>query len=152
VLDQVGPISTCHRRCRPRRRGRRGAGIHRTAAGAPLDIDRHRRTGGDLEARTSSEAPERIPNPRVRVLERPPSPSPIHRPIGRWNPQTRPPLREVVGNHLAPSMVGARAPTWLHQGGRCCHHRVRGRGQKGSPLPRKKKRTSSKSSRCLIPH
>jgi hypothetical protein len=89
-------------------------------------------------AGTSSQAPARTPNPRLRVLERPPSPSPNPPPYWSMEPSDRPPLREVTGSPIAPSMVGTLAPTRLRRGRQSSHYRVRGREEKGSPLPKNK--------------
>jgi hypothetical protein len=76
VLHRMGPTGRSHHRRRLRCRGRRGRRHHQTVPGGTLDLDRLHRTGGDLVAGPSRQAPELIPNPRVRVLQRPPSPSP----------------------------------------------------------------------------
>jgi hypothetical protein len=53
------------------------------SARATLDLDRLRRTGGDYGAGPSHQASEHIPNPRVRVMQRLPSPSPT--PPAYWS-------------------------------------------------------------------
>jgi hypothetical protein len=50
-------------------------GNHQQQPGVTLDLDRLRRTGGDLGAGSSRQQPTDAPNPRVSILERPPSPS-----------------------------------------------------------------------------
>jgi hypothetical protein len=87
-----------------------------------LDLDCLHQTRGDPGAGPSNQAPEQIPNPRVRFLQRPPSPSLAPPTYWTMEPSTQQLLREVVGSHLAPSTVWAHALTQLHQGGRCCHH------------------------------
>jgi hypothetical protein len=74
VLDRVGPTSAQHHRCRPCHHGWWRVAAHRPMPKAVLDLDRLHRIGGDPRAGTSIQAPVRTPNPRVRVLERPPSP------------------------------------------------------------------------------
>jgi hypothetical protein len=76
VLDRVGPTGV-RRHWRPsRRHGRRGAGLRWPMPGATMDLDRFHRIRGDPGTGTSHQAPNQIPNPRVSVLHRPPSPSP----------------------------------------------------------------------------
>jgi hypothetical protein len=70
VLDQVSPSSVCCRWRRPRHRGRWGIVVHQTVPRVAL------------RAGTSSQALVRTPNARVRVLQRPPSPSP--NPLAYW--------------------------------------------------------------------
>jgi hypothetical protein len=56
--------------------GRGRTGNQRQQPGVSLDLDRLCRTGGDPGVRTSCQTLTDAPNPRVRVLERPPYPSP----------------------------------------------------------------------------
>jgi hypothetical protein len=97
---------------------------------------------------------QQIPlTPRVRVFERPPSSSP--NPPAYWPMEPSDPATSPRGRRetLAPSTVGAFAPTRLCRGGQSSHHRVRGREEKGSLLPKKRtKGIPSRSYRCLIPH
>jgi hypothetical protein len=76
-LDRLGPTEgrRCHQQ-RPRRRGRGRTGNQRKQFRVSLDLDWLRQTGGDPGVRPSHQAPTGAPNPRVRVLEQPPSPSP----------------------------------------------------------------------------
>jgi hypothetical protein len=76
VLDQVGPSRTNRRQCRPHHCGWWGVAVHWQEPGVALDLDGLRWIGGDPETEPSSLAPAHAPNPRVRVLERLPSPSP----------------------------------------------------------------------------
>jgi hypothetical protein len=133
-LDRLGPTVARHRRRRPRR-GRRGRQHHRIVPGGTLDLDRLHRTGGDPGVGPSHLTPEQIPNPRVRVTPRPPSPPLHHWPTGRQNPQIWLTLRGVTGNRLVPSMAWARAHTRLPN--RYSHHQVRGKEKKDSPKRKK---------------
>jgi hypothetical protein len=74
VLDQVSP--NCVRRGQPRCCGRWGVVVHRHVPMEALDLDWLHQIRGDPGAGPSSQEPTHAPNPRVRVLERPPSPSP----------------------------------------------------------------------------
>jgi hypothetical protein len=69
VLDCEGlsRTSRCHHR--------HSAPVHRQEPRITLDMERLRQTGGDPGAGSSIQAPTDTPNPRVRVLERPLSPS-----------------------------------------------------------------------------
>jgi hypothetical protein len=76
VLDRLGPTVARRRRRRPRCRGPRRRRHHRTVPEGTLDLDWLHRTGGDPGTGPSRPTPEQIPNPRVRVTPRPPSPLP----------------------------------------------------------------------------
>jgi hypothetical protein len=77
VLDRVDPSRTTHLRC-----GQRSALVHQQDPRITLDLERLRRTRGDLGAGSSRQALADIPNPRVRVVERPPPPVSLPRPTG----------------------------------------------------------------------
>jgi hypothetical protein len=72
----MGPTGARRHRRRPRRRGCRGRRHQQQQPGVTLDLDRLRQTGGEPRAGYSHQPSADAPNPRVRVLERPPSPSP----------------------------------------------------------------------------
>jgi hypothetical protein len=113
VLDQVGPNSMCHCQRRPRCHGRWGVAVYWQETGVALDlIQLHQNRGDprqDLQVKNWC-MPLTLGLGFLNGHHLPPL---THRPIGRWNPQTRPPLREVIGRSLASSTVGALAPTRL---------------------------------------
>jgi hypothetical protein len=76
ILDEVGQGRTSRRQCRPCHHGWRGVPVHQQEPGVTLDREWHHRTEEDPREGPSRQAPADAHNPRVRVLERPPSPSP----------------------------------------------------------------------------
>jgi hypothetical protein len=111
VLDQFGPNSVGRRRCRPCHDGRWGVALHQQEPGVALNLDWLHQTEGDPGAGPSSQATLTLGLGFLRGHHLPPL---THQRIGRWNPQTRPPLREVARSPLAPSAIGALALTHLH--------------------------------------
>jgi hypothetical protein len=73
-----------------------------------LNLDRLRQTGGDPGVGTSSQAPRRTPNPRVRVLERPPSPSPD--PPAYWPMEPSDPATPLRGLREPPCIIHGWGP------------------------------------------
>jgi hypothetical protein len=108
MFNRVGPTSMCRRWRRPRRRGQRGARIRRPVPGATLDLDRLRRTGRDPGVGTSHQAPDRIPNPRARVLHRPSSPSP--NPLAYWPMKPSDPAISLRGHREPPCAIHGSGP------------------------------------------
>jgi hypothetical protein len=93
VLDRMGPTRARRRQRHPRRRGHRGRRHQQQQPGVTLDLDWLRWTRGDPKARSLHLPLADIPNPRVRVLEWPPSPSPdqpAYRPMAPSDPVVSP--------------------------------------------------------------
>jgi hypothetical protein len=86
---------------------------HRPAPEAALNLDRLRRTRGDPGVGTSSQAPVRTPNPRVKVLERLPSPSPD--PPAYWLMEPSNSVTSLRGHQEPPCAIPCPypvAPRW----------------------------------------
>jgi hypothetical protein len=162
VLDQIGPTGVRRRRRCPRRCGRRVNRHRRPMPGGTLDLVRLHRTGGDPGVGQSHQVPEQIPNPRVRVTQRPQSPSPT--PPAYWSMEPSDPATSLRGHRELPCAIHGMGScrTRLRQGNWCCHHQVRGRVKRGPPMqkmwsrsPLQRKKTTmkrSKSYRCPTPH
>jgi hypothetical protein len=133
VLDHEGPsCSSCHRH-RRRHRHRCNAPVHRQEPGTTRDLEWLHRTRGDPGVRSSCRALVDAANPRFRVLEMPPSPSPdpqAYRPMKLLDPTTS------LRRHWEP-------PCAIHGWGPCpypwgFYHRDRESEGKGSPTMKKK--------------
>jgi hypothetical protein len=114
VLGRVGPTGTRRRWRQPKRRGRRGNHARRLVLRAPMNLDWLHRTGGALGRDSHTKQRSRTLTLGLGFLHDHYLPPPHYRPIGRWNTQTRPSLREVTGKLLMPSSVWARPLTRLH--------------------------------------
>jgi hypothetical protein len=93
VLDRMGPTRARRRQRHPRRRGHRGRRHQQQQPEVTLDLDWLHQTGGDPGAGSLHLPLADVPNPRVRVLERPPSPSsdpPAYRPMAPSDPAVSP--------------------------------------------------------------
>jgi hypothetical protein len=120
VLDWMGPTGARRCRRRPRHRAHRGRRHHRTVLVGTLYLDQLHQTGEDPRAGPSCQAPEKIPNLRVRVMQRLPSPSPSPTPSAYWpmepsDPATSPRSRQeppcaIHGMGLCPYLVAQRQP------------------------------------------
>jgi hypothetical protein len=103
VLDQVDPTELRRHRRRPRRRDRRGSRHRRPVLRGTLDMDWLHRIGGDPGVGPSHQALEPIPNPRVRVTQRPPSPSPA--PLAYWPMESSDPATSLRGHREPPCVI-----------------------------------------------
>jgi hypothetical protein len=108
VLDHMGPTRRRHRRRCPRRRGRGRNGYRRLVPGGTLDLDRLCRTGGNPRAGPTRQALEQIPNPKVRVTQRPPSPSPT--PPTYWPMKPSDPATSSWGHREPPCAIHGMGP------------------------------------------
>jgi hypothetical protein len=120
VLDRVDPSRTTHLRC-----GQRSALVHQQDPRITLDLERLRRTRGDLGAGSSRQALADIPNPRVRVVERPPPP---------WSPSPDPPAYwPMAPSDLATSPRSREEPLCAIHGGGSCPYPVTSRQLRFTP-------------------
>jgi hypothetical protein len=106
VLDRMGPTGAHRHWRRPRRRGRRGRRHQQQQPRVTLDLDRLHQTGGDPGAGSSRQPLTDAPNPRVRVLERPPSPS--HDPLAYRPMKPSDPAASPWGRREPPCTVHGR--------------------------------------------
>jgi hypothetical protein len=112
-------------RCQ-RRRGRRGRQHQQQQPGVTLDLDRLHQTGGDPGAGSLRQPLANAPNPRVRVLERPSSPSsdpPAYRLMEPSGPVASPwghrePPCVVHGTGMCPYPVAQWQPMFSSPGDR----------------------------------
>jgi hypothetical protein len=113
VMDRMVPTRHHRHQQHSRHRGRGRNGHRRPVLGGTLDLDRLYRTGGDPGRDHHVKHRSRSLILGLGLCNDYCLPLPHHRPIGRWNPQTRPPLCGVAGNRPTPSTVWARARTRL---------------------------------------
>jgi hypothetical protein len=133
VLDQEGPsLTSCHR-CRAHRHRWCNAAMHWQESRTTLDLERNHRTEG-IPGQPLHGKHYHLQSTSLTLglgfWSGSHLPSHIHRPIGRWSPQTHQPLREDARNRHVTSTVGALAPTRLCRGAWDSHHRDgRGKGR-----------------------
>jgi hypothetical protein len=108
VLDHMGPTGARSHRRQPRHHGRRGRRHQQQQPRVTLDLDRLHQTGGDPGAGSSRQPLTDAPNPRVRVLERPPSPS--HDPLAYRPMKPSDPAASPWGRREPPCTVHGRGP------------------------------------------
>jgi hypothetical protein len=126
VLDRMGPTGIRRRRRRPRHHDRRGRWHQQQQLGVTLDLDRLHRTGGDPGAGSLRQPPINSPNPRARVLERTPSPSPdppTYKPMepsdpaaSLWGHREPPCVVHGIGTGPCPYLIAQWQPMFSSSG------------------------------------